>query len=161
MISIPEAPGTRSSWDHEPEKTEAEALIKMKSSCQMTQENIRYDFGPESTWSTTFYRHIWKSYSNQEFFEPDYRTLSKLYANCWSAESRCWNYRTRGKSERSKLDGITYESGRAFVNENFELKVNARHWHTLDGSTSQINFTDRPFSSFWAAHFVSKLRLLI
>ena len=115
---------SRSSWDHEPTKTEAEALIKMKSSCRMTQENIKYDFWPESTWSSTIYRHIWKSYPDQEFFETDYQTLSKLYANCWSAASRCWNYRTRGKSERSKLGGSSYQIGRSFVNGNFASKVN-------------------------------------
>ena len=88
---------SRRSWGHELDKTEVEALTKMKSSYQMTQENIRYDFRPKSTWSTTVIYRIWKSCKNKEFFEADYQALSQLYANNWSTASGCRHYRTRGK----------------------------------------------------------------
>ena len=60
-------------------KTEVEALIKMKSSCQMIQENIKRDFLQFPGHPVTF--HILKSNPNQEFFESYYQALSKLYAN--------------------------------------------------------------------------------
>ena len=67
-------------------KIEVEALIKMKSSCQMTQENIKLVF---FIWGQTdpvimlsaFTYDILKSNPNQEFFESYYQALSKLYAN--------------------------------------------------------------------------------
>ena len=67
-------------------KIEVEALIKMKSSCQMTQENIKLFF---FIWGQTdpvimlsaFTYDILKSNPNQEFFESSYQALSKLYAN--------------------------------------------------------------------------------